>query len=206
MAANYDNAAWFYDRLSRMVYGKALIKAQTQFLHLIPANGKILIAGGGTGWIIEELSKMHLSGLLINYVELSAKMMAKARNRNGADNIVTYINQPVEAANLPVDFDVVITPFLLDSLSPDVFDKVFDSLHHALKPGSLWLNTDFQLTGKWWQKLLLKSMYFFFRMIGCVDNVDLPLIKQRFAEAGYRVEQEKAFFGDFIGAAAYRKI
>lgn len=206
MAANYDNAAWFYDTLSRIVYGQSLVKAQTEFLPLIPTNAKVLIAGGGTGWIIEEVSKQHRSGLEITYVEISAKMIAKARARNYAGNIVNFINLPVEDANLKADYDVVITPFLLDSLSPGVFDTVFNTLSNLLKPDGIWLNTDFQLTGKWWQKLLLKSMYFFFRMIGCVENVDLPLIKQRFLDDGFIAKQEKAFFGEFIGATVYRKV
>ena len=38
MAANYDNSAWFYDRLSRVVYGRALIRSQVYLLRYIPAE------------------------------------------------------------------------------------------------------------------------------------------------------------------------
>jgi ubiquinone/menaquinone biosynthesis C-methylase UbiE len=204
MPSNYNNAAWFYDRLSRVVYGHALVKAQTHFLHLIPANAKVLIAGGGTGWILEEIIKQHPTGLDITYVELAEKMMAISKKRNTCVNSITYLNLPVEEANLQPNFDVIITPFLLDSLSPVNFDKVFSSLHNLLKSGGLWLNTDFQLTGKLWQPALLKSMYLFFRMIGCVENVALPVIRQAFIKAGYAVIDEQSFFGEFILAGAYR--
>lgn len=205
MPSNYDNAAWFYDRLSRIVYGRALIKAQTAFLHLIPAHSTILIAGGGTGWILEEMGKIHSSGLHITYVELSEKMMARAKKRNAGGNTVIYINAPVEAAGLQPGYDVVFTPFLLDSLPPDIFNAVFKCLDSLLDPSGMWINIDFQLTGKWWQKPLLKSMYLFFRIIGCVENVDLPLIKQRFALGGYQTQEERTFFGEFIAATVYRK-
>jgi ubiquinone/menaquinone biosynthesis C-methylase UbiE len=77
LPSNYDNSAWFYDRLSRIILGKALIRAQTTFLpYLSLPNSKVLIAGGGTGWILEEIAKVHPSGLHITYVELSEKMMA----------------------------------------------------------------------------------------------------------------------------------
>ena len=72
MAANYDNSAWFYDRLSRLIYGKALVRSQVYLLRYIPAGSIILIAGGGTGWILEEISKLHPSGLKITYVEISS--------------------------------------------------------------------------------------------------------------------------------------
>jgi hypothetical protein len=52
MPANYNNSAWFYDRLSRMVYGRALINAQVYLLQYVPAGASVLIAGGGTGWIL----------------------------------------------------------------------------------------------------------------------------------------------------------
>ncbi|GAB3913206.1 class I SAM-dependent methyltransferase [Mucilaginibacter boryungensis] len=205
MSSNYNNAAWFYDRLSRMIYGDALVKAQTHFLHYIPANANVLIAGGGTGWLLEEIAKVHPSGLHISYVEISEKMMAQARKRNVGKNIITYVNSPIEAAILSSGFDVIITPFLLDSIPPVSFDEVFRHLHQLLKPAGLWLNTDFQLTDKWWQPLLLKSMYLFFKTIGCVENVDLPLIKKHFADYGYLTIDEQTFFREFVAATIYKK-
>src|SRR3569833_2127388 len=112
MAANYNNSAWFYDKLSRLIYGGALIKAQVYLLDNIPAGSKILIAGGGTGWILEEIAKLYPSGLKINYVEVSAKMIALSRKRISGENNVDFINAPVEDVPLPTDYDVVISPFL----------------------------------------------------------------------------------------------
>src|SRR5665213_2689273 len=80
MPANYDNSAWFYDRLSRLIYGDALVRAQVYLLGFIPENAKVLIAGGGTGWILEKLADVHPAGLQITYAEVSAKMMAQAKN------------------------------------------------------------------------------------------------------------------------------
>ncbi|MDB5150556.1 MAG: methyltransferase protein, partial [Mucilaginibacter sp.] len=116
MAANYDNSAWFYDRLSRLIYGRALVNAQVYLLNFVPAGSKILIAGGGTGWILEELSKIHPAGLDITYVEISANMTALSQKRQTGQNEVVFINEAVEKVKLLLlDFDVVITPFLFDN-------------------------------------------------------------------------------------------
>jgi hypothetical protein len=40
MPANYDNSASFYDRLSRLVFGKALVNAQAWLLPQIPKTAK----------------------------------------------------------------------------------------------------------------------------------------------------------------------
>lgn len=155
--------------------------------------------------LLEAIGKIHPSGLQITYAELAPKMIALAQKRNAAGNTVTFINKPVEDAGLQEEFDVVITPFLLDSLSPASFAKVFATLDGLLKPGCLWLNTDFQLSGRCWQKPLLKSMYLFFRLIDCVETTQLPDIAGQFAAYSYRLADKKMFFGDFIATRAYCK-
>ncbi|HJP64333.1 MAG TPA: class I SAM-dependent methyltransferase [Mucilaginibacter sp.] len=205
MAANYNNSAWFYDKLSRLIYGKALIKAQVYLLDAIPAGSKILIAGGGTGGILEEIAKLYPSGLKITYVEVSGKMMALSKKRVSGENKVDFINAPVENVPLPTDYDVVITPFLFDNFTEENLRKIFSHIHQSLKTGGLWLNTDFKLTGKWWQRILLRSMILFFRVICRIEATKLPDIEKRFNETGYAIIKQGSFFGEFILSTAYRK-
>lgn len=205
MASNYDNSAWFYDRLSRLVYGKALVKAQVYLLPHIPAQSSILIAGGGTGWILEEIVKLHPSGLKITYVEISAKMMALSRKRNTGNNEVTFINGPVESIKENTTYDVVFTPFLFDNFTEQTLQQVFTHLHSRLKPGGIWLNTDFRLAGKWWHAFLLRSMIVFFRLICRIEAKKLPDIEKCFEAKKYVVIDQKAFFGEFILSTVYQK-
>ncbi|MDB4922311.1 class I SAM-dependent methyltransferase [Mucilaginibacter sp.] len=206
MSANYNNSAWFYDRLSHMVYGRALINAQVYLLQYVPAGADVLIAGGGTGWILEELTKIHLSGLQITYVEIAADMMALSKKRNIGSNKVIFINDAVENVNPDIKFDLVITPFLFDNFTEQTTQKVFNHLHNLLKPVGLWLNADFQLTGKWWQNILLRSMFLFFRMLCNIEASKLPDIDKQFELNGYKVIIEKAFFSDFIISRVYQKL
>ncbi len=203
--AGYSNVAWFYDSLSRAIFGNALVEAQVHLLPLIQSNSNILIVGGGTGWILEEIAKIHPSGLSITYVEVADKMMGLSRKRNVANNKVTYITQPIQdVTDLPT-FDVILTPFLFDNFSPATFDKVFNQLHSLLKPGGTWINTDFQLTGKWWQYVLLKTMFGFFRLMAGIASNKLPDIETEFVIRGYTLVDAKSFFGEFISTTAYKK-
>ncbi|HTD98695.1 MAG TPA: class I SAM-dependent methyltransferase [Mucilaginibacter sp.] len=205
MAANYDNSAWFYDRLSRLIYGKAIIKSQVYLLNYIPAGANILIVGGGTGWILEEIAKIHPSGLTIIYVEISANMMTLSRKRNTGDNQVSYINEAIENVPDLINLDVVITPFLFDNFTEQILQKVFVHIHNSLKPAGIWLNTDFQLTGKWWQKILLRTMLLFFRLICRIESTRLPDIEKCFQQNGYQIVDQKSFFGEFILSSIYQK-
>jgi len=187
-----------------MVYGRALINAQVFLLQYVPVGVDVLIAGGGTGWVLEELAKIHPSGLQITYVEIAADMMALSKKRNIGTNKVIFINDAVENVTLSTKFDVVITPFLFDNFTEQTAQKVFNHLHSLLKPGGLWLNADFQLTGKWWQNVLLRSMFLFFKMLCNIEASKLPDMNRQFEVHGYKVIYERTFFGDFIISRVYK--
>jgi cyclopropane fatty-acyl-phospholipid synthase-like methyltransferase len=97
-------------------------------------------------------------------------MMALSQKRNTGTNKVIYINQAMEQTRFTGDFDVVITPFLFDNFTEENLPGIFNQIHKTLKPGGLWLYTDFQLTGKWWQYASVKSMLLFFKVLCGVES------------------------------------
>ncbi len=205
MPANYDNSAPFYDRLSKIIFGNALISAQVYLLGFIPANSSIIIIGGGTGWILREIARVHPSGLKITYVEVSSKMTALAKQMYVASNEVIFINQPIENVQMENVFDVVITPFLFDNFTEKTLTSVFAHTHSLLKKNGLWLCTDFQTTGKIWQSVLLKSMYLFFKIICQIETLHMPNIGCQFEVHNYKKLTAKTFFGKFIISTQYQK-
>ena len=205
MASNYDHTAWFYDPVSKLVFGRSIIKAQVALLKHIPVGSNILIVGGGTGWILEEIAKIHPLGLLITYVEISAQMTALSQKRNYGNNLVTFINKPVEKVKLAQQVDVVITPFLFDNFTSENLLNIFTHIHQQLKPGGLWLNTDFQVAGKWWHKLLLQTMYTFFKVFGAVETTTMPEIPILFKQKSYREISLQTFYGSFITSQVWQK-
>jgi ubiquinone/menaquinone biosynthesis C-methylase UbiE len=203
--SNYDNSAPFYDQLSRIIFGKTLVQAQVYLLNFVPPGSSVLIIGGGTGWILEELTKIHPSGLKITYVEISAKMTTLSQQRNGGKNEVVFINDDITNISTTTPFDVVITPFLLDNFTDETLQQAFKNIHQQLKSGGLWLCTDFQITGKLWQRVLLQSMYLFFTVLCRIETMRMPHIESCFTRHGYKPLTTKAFFGNFIISTQYKK-
>jgi ubiquinone/menaquinone biosynthesis C-methylase UbiE len=197
MSANYDNASWFYERLSKLVFGNAQVNAQEYFLNLVSPRASILIIGGGTGQILESIAKLYPSGLHITYVEISANMMALSRKRYVGQNEVSYITQDIASLDSIQQFDVVITAFLFDNFSTQQLDEIFPRIHQRLKPQGLWLNTDFQLTGPAWQKALLK--------LNAVKVTQLPNTTEVLIKHQYQLLAKKTFYKNFIIAKAYKK-
>lgn len=173
MRNNYDNIASSYDLLSRLVFFRSQVKAQIEQLKYIPEGSNVLIAGGGTGWILEEIAKIHPSGLSITYVEISAKMLEISQKRNTKANTITYIRSSIEdfkpahkkestfdssassnsnfksganisdTPNKDAPYDTIITAFLFDNFLPEKVNSVFTQLNSYLKNGGSWLFCDF---------------------------------------------------------------
>ena len=208
MKNNYDKIAGHYDTLSRLVFFKSQVNAQINQLQYIPENSDVLIVGGGTGWILEELAKVYNDGLKIVYVEISAKMIELSQKRGYGDNQVEFINLAIEDFRSDLIFDVVLTPFLFDNFAEERAAKVFEQLHAYLKKGGLWFLVDFSMNntnGNWWKWLLLKSMYTFFKLLGIVEANKLIDMSPYFLNAQYQITDERLYYGGFIKATIFKK-
>lgn len=207
MKANYNVIAPFYDNLSRLIYRNAIVNAQKLLVDAIPANSAILIIGGGTGWILEEISKKHPAGLQITYVDISEKMIALARPRNTGSNNVVFLNNDIQDVAINDMFDIVITPFILDNFATATLNIVFDKIDSCLVPGGLWLFSDFRVSDNrnLWQRFLLRTMYLFFKILCNIEANELPDTNSLFNKNGYKVISSKTFFKNFICSCIYVK-
>jgi ubiquinone/menaquinone biosynthesis C-methylase UbiE len=209
MNNNYDKIAGYYDTLSRLVFFKSQVNAQINQLQHIPKNRTVLIVGGGTGWILEELARVHVGGLKVVYVEISAKMIALSQKRNYGDNHVEFVNLGIEDFKTDVVFDVILTPFLFDNFAEDRATKVFRQLNECLKKDGLWFLVDFSLNktnGNWWKWVILKSMYSFFKLLGIVEATSLIDMNPYFLQVHYQIIEERFYYGSFIKATVFKKI
>ncbi len=207
MKQGYDVIAPIYDALAGLFIGKALRRAQVYFLYCIPANTKVLIVGGGTGWLLEEITKIHSQGLAIDYVDVSSKMIALAKQRNKGKNKVTFIHQSILDFTNQHPYDVIITPFLLDNFKEETARKVFTLLNQKLQTNGLWIYTDFQVShpASYWQKAVLFLMYSFFRIAANIEASGLPNVAAQFNLHNYKLVQKQTFLRKFIITALYKK-
>ena len=207
MGNNYNSIANIYDVLSRIVFGKSIMKAQIFLLKYIPGNSRVLIVGGGTGWILSELSKMYEKGIEITYVEKSAKMIALSKQKNIQHNSVEFINAGIEEFSTGKKFDIIFTAFLFDNFLPEKIAIIFSKLNQLLIQNGLWLYADFindKTNSKWWQKFLLKTMYLFFKITCNIETQQLFNMNTYFSE-GYNKLSEKYFYSNFIKSVVYKK-
>jgi len=195
----FNKIAFIYDRLAGIVFGESIKNSQRYFIDRIPAEAKILILGGGTGWLLAEIL-MARPAREIWYVEASSKMIEKSKGKIPAGSNVYFIHGTEN--NIPPDilFDVVITNFYVDLFTdktlPVVVTKIISTLHEK----SFLLVTDFVDGGKWWHKAMLKIMYTFFRFTSGIQGNKLPNWNDVFQQHHLKKQASKLFYSGFIEA------
>lgn len=206
MKNNYDPIANNYDWLSRIFFQRKLILSQTCVLPQIPVNSSILIVGGGSGWILEEIAKIQPAGLSITYVEISKKMIRKAQERDVRQNEVLFVNEAIEDFTAHELFDVVFTAYLFDNFGAQRVEMVFNKLNGLLKEDGKWLFVDFHIDetkSPWWQKWWMKTMLFFFGII-CDIEARQPLPTEAlFTKKGFIEFYQYTHMQNFLKSIVY---
>lgn len=177
--------------------------SQSWFFNKIPAGSRILILGGGTGWILEELQKCDATST-IWYVEISSAMMKRAQHWK-VMNDVHFILGTEEMIPPGLVFDVVITNFYLDLFSDDKLKWVVQHINRHTSSPTTWLVADF-IDGKiWWQRLMLKTMYLFFNVVCDIQAKQLPHWHKRLEEQGWKEIHGKFWYGTFIKSTLWKR-
>lgn len=204
--ADYNRVAHFYDPLSRLVFGDTIVQSQKFLISNIPPNASLLIIGGGTGWILEEIAALHAKGLKITYVDQSERMICMSKKRRYGHNRADFICSPIQQVQLKEKYQVVITTFLFDNFSKQTLDLIFKKISPLLTESGQWLFADFEYQkDRMCSKILLKMMYSFFGLICRLETTCLPDTDKLFTSYNYEAVKMEQFYDGFIRSVVYRK-
>ena len=202
----FDKLSGVYDILAQMVFGKSIQNAQSFFLSTVKEGSRILIIGGGTGKLLENLINNNPSAS-IDYVELSEGMIDKAKLRVGKLNVpfnINFIQNSYEVFPEKQKYDLIITPFFFDMFGSEEACTIITKLKSNLVEKGNWIYTDFRASGIWWQTMLLKGMYLLFRWICRIEACELPHVKGCFHDQGFINLQSKPYYQGMIESVQYQ--
>ncbi len=201
MESNFDKVAGTYDGLARLIFGNSIKKSQVHFLNRIPDSAKVLIVGGGTGWILEELGSIK-ENLSIDYVDSSNKMMELSKSRNAGGNHVNFIKGSYHQIQSG-SYDTIITNFFLDVFDEVELASAIEHFTKLLSDKGIWICTDFQKTGRLYHKVLLWSMHRFFNMLANLQAKKLADFRKLLLNQGLQENERKEYFNGLIYSAIY---
>lgn len=200
----FDRVAFIYDWLAQFVFGRSIVDSQKHFLNKIPDHSKVLILGGGSGWLLAELFSIR-PNCDVWYIEASKKMISLSKQEISTEYSIHFIHGTEHDIPSSIKFDLLITNFYLDLFTNHQLEDVVKKIQSSLNPGSLWLVTDFVNHGRWWQKIMLRIMYLFFRLTCRIESNQLPEWNKSICKTGFRKVQSKFFYSDFIETALYQR-
>ena len=200
----FDTVAAFYDMLAAIVFGRSIRKAQRCFLNNIQKSDKILILGGGTGWILVHLLEVN-PACEICYVDSSSAMIAKAKANAGTigNARVHFIHGTQDQLPMHVTYDAVIVNFYFDLFSTASLALILKQIRSVISPNGKLLVSDFVRNNNWWQSVLLEGMYQFFRLLCDIEAVNLPDWQRQLLACRFELKTSKYFYRNFIRSAVY---
>jgi tRNA (cmo5U34)-methyltransferase len=201
IAVGFDFLVPFYDRLARLIIGNEIITSQLHFLKCFRGCTRILILGGGSGWLLDSLCKA-CPELRIDYIDLSGGMINAARKRLGNTDHVQFI-QGTENDIPDRLYDGVITNFYLDMFDEDKLTVVIEKIKSVLNNPTIWVITDFVNDQKG-HRIMLWWMYRFFRFVTRIDAAHLPDWQNQMSIAGGKLLESKVFKNGFITTNRYQ--
>lgn len=201
--SGFDRIAPYYDFLARLVFGKSIVRTQTYFLDQIPDRATVLILGGGTGWILNEIM-CQTEVSRIWYIDASHAMVRKAKEKNVHAETIQFIVGALQDLPSEIRFDVVITNFYLDLFTDDHVRNIIHDVKGRLNQKGYWLVSDFVNSSNRWHRLLLWSMYRFFKIVCRIETAKLPSWELLLEGTQLLKLKEKYFYSGFIKSVVYR--
>ncbi len=192
--------------------GRRLQRAQALFLDQIPgadalgAGASVLVLGGGTGAILTAIFTEQPDCHVL-FLESSARMVGQATRRflrlTDPASITFRVGNET-ALRSDEQFDAIITPFVLDLFTQETLDThLIPHLRRTLKPGGVWLVTDFVNTPVWWQRVLLWAMIRFFRLTAGIETRQLVNWQQTLQNAGLTRQAQQSAVRGMVSAEVW---
>lgn len=198
--ANFDRVARIYRWAEYLALGPLLQRARVHFLPQLPPLRHALALGDGDGRFLALLLSRQAAVHAVA-VDTSAAMLRllRRRCRPSAPRLQTLHASALTVTPHP-ETDLVITHFFLDCLTQTEVDTLTRSLASRLRPGTLWLLSDFghpparplRLPAA----LYVRSLYLAFRILTGLRVRRLPDPQRSLCAAGFeRLESKRYCFG-----------
>lgn len=200
---SFDFIAPIYDKLSQLVFGRALLNAQQAAWWQVPPERDVLILGGGTGTLLPRFLHDKRPRRVL-YLEASAAMLQRAQQTVAPPSPVEF-RHGTEALLEPTDqFDAILLPFVLD-LYPDATlqTQLVPRLLAALRPNGALYISDFGQPRTWPQRAIMTTMLLFFRAVARIPVQRLPDWPTVLTQLGLVEQQSQTFRGGQLRAGRW---
>ncbi len=197
MTNDFNSVARYYDLLKKIVFGDLLLDAELSFLKDLKTPSRILMAGGGTGKVLQYLP----SDVEVDYIELSSQMIWRAKSRRFCCK-VNFHHRPFSHFNTDLQYDYILCPFFLDLFNDINLRATCEQIRKLLKEDSGQLIvTDFHVRYK--TSFISHLMHLFFKWSTNMESEELKDIPSYIHQAGFHEIASKDFMNGKLFSKKY---
>jgi SAM-dependent methyltransferase len=186
---DFDRVARIYRWAEYASLGPLLEHTREHYLPQLADRRSALVLGDGDGRFLAQLlhKNPHLQAVA---VDTSAAMLGLLGQRCAfaTDRLQTRQHSALDASPDP-DTDLIVTHFFLDCLPQPEVDALIANLAARVRPGTLWLLSDFAVPAKPLLRslaaLYIRSLYLAFRLLTGLRVTELPDPQSALAAAGF---------------------
>lgn len=196
MSDAYGCLSRFYQPLSKVVFGGDLVEANQAFI-AENLGKKIHIIGGGDGTSYRVFGE-KLEGV---FWEKSPAMIRFAKRNLQSSRLEFRLGEfaPLESE----EAEVVILPFVLDTLRDEEIRELLRKIKRAIGPRGKLIVSDFYPAETFGQRILEKVMLWFFRWIAQHPRKDIPFLPLFLEKEGFRLVERRTWRKGWIFSAVY---
>lgn len=213
---NADGIAASYRWLEYAAFGQELERARLDYLDRARDARRVLILGEGDGRFLARLLEANRRAQ-VDVVESSGRMIELARGRVPESDRARVEFHLLNAAADPLPpgpfehapFDVVVTHFFLDILTPCEAEAAVSKAGAALSPGGTWLLSEFQAPrapiARLHARAWLLAMYSFFTIATGLEASRLPDYRKMLERSGLQETEHRERRWGLIRSQVWRK-
>lgn len=187
---NADRIAGMYRWIEYAAFGRTLERCRFAALSDIADCRQVLILGEGDGRFLTRLLAVNPAAR-IDVIDRSEKMLALAEGRIPSEDrgrVNFLVRDATEWHGEGKAYDLIVTQFFLDCLSPDQAARLIPRLVRSLAPNGRWLICEFQQPARGWARVhagvWLQTMYGFFRLTTGLAVSAIPPYQRILESAG----------------------
>ena len=212
--ATYDRVVPIYDFSKTLLFLGSIQRCQNHYLPLLKESKTLLIIGGGTGKIIDDIQK-HCNFEALDYVDNSPKMIASAEQHIQKQH--PQMKEKIKFHALDVFnyspasmHDAIIVPFALDCFTNEQLNNLGDKLTEWLASDGLLLFSDFHESkssgsSRLLSRLITRTLYFILNTICRLRIDELPDFERMFKNQPWVLLGEHTFFFGVLKSYAYKR-
>jgi ubiquinone/menaquinone biosynthesis C-methylase UbiE len=209
---DFDHMARIYRWAEYASLGPVLQRARTHFLPELRECRRAVVLGDGDGRFLARLMAQNpaMQAVAVDTSAVMLELLHKncAHAATDTDARLTLLRASALQTKPAPETDLIVTHFFLDCLTQVEVDALTESYAATLKPGTMWLVSDFALPHITWLRpfaaAYIRALYFAFRLLTGLRVTQLPNTQKALQRAGFARIASKEFINGLIFTELWR--